>query len=227
MSKKRAQTKKLKSASISKARLPSKGGGKRLGPKALEPNSGGRRRSTKSEAVVVLSQQQEDAPSASTLPVAARAAPPLHDGDVSAEASAGTLVEGAVVLMAEARLPQVPTTLVRRNRHGVIQCECTVGPDGIFYKGQRYGSLSGAASAASKDLGLSPAVNGYVFFQLAKPARARIDAVERLRRLGNRYEEHLAALLMARSDEVPNFEVKAEIEAHRHRLEKILTVTAE
>ena len=124
------------------------------------------------------------------------------------------------------RLPQVPTTLVRRDRHGVVQCECTVGPEGIFYKGQKYRSLSGAASAASKDLGLNSVVNGYVFFHLAKPARARMGDVERLQTMGKRYEEHLGALLARRLGAAPDDAVMQESAAHAERVARILMVCA-
>ncbi|MDX2023264.1 MAG: hypothetical protein SF187_23725 [Deltaproteobacteria bacterium] len=127
---------------------------------------------------------------------------------------------------ADPRLPQVPTTLVRHDRHGVVLCECSVGPDGIFYKGQQYGSLSGAASAASKDLGLNPVVNGYVFFGLEKPARERTSDVERLKRLGQRYEELFGAMLMARAPEAAGDSIKEEIKAHKERLQKILALAA-
>ncbi|MDX2023265.1 MAG: hypothetical protein SF187_23730 [Deltaproteobacteria bacterium] len=93
---------------------------------------------------------------------------------------------------------------MRRDRRGVVQWEYSVGPAGIFYNGRKFQSLSGSASAASKDLGLNPVVNGYVFFQLAKPARAKLGDVERQRRIGSRYEEQLGAMRMARAGEEPD-----------------------
>lgn len=57
-----------------------------------------------------------------------------------------------------------------------------------------YGSLSGAAAAAAKDLGLSgKSFNGYVFWGLAKPGRA--TALDRLEHLWNRYSSAAVALL--------------------------------
>jgi hypothetical protein len=61
-----------------------------------------------------------------------------------------------------------------------------------------YGSLSGAAAAAAKDLGLSgKSFNGYVFWGLSKPGRA--TALDRLEHLWNRYSS--VALLMLKGVE--------------------------
>jgi len=60
----------------------------------------------------------------------------------------------------------VPGTVLRKpDRKGKTRCECTVEAEGYRYKGTVYGSLSGAATAAAKDLGLSgTSFNGYVFW---------------------------------------------------------------
>jgi uncharacterized membrane protein len=57
----------------------------------------------------------------------------------------------------DARLPAPGTLLQKRDRHGAVRCECTVEADGIRYAGKIYKSLSAAAMAAAKDLGLTVA----------------------------------------------------------------------
>jgi len=65
----------------------------------------------------------------------------------------------------DARLPPPGTLLQKLDRHGAVRCECTIGEDGIQYAGQTYRSLSGAAMAAAKDLGLANKTqNGYAFW---------------------------------------------------------------
>ena len=93
----------------------------------------------------------------------------------------------------------VPGTVLRKpDRKGKTRCECTVEAEGYRYKGTVYGSLSGAATAAAKDLGLSgTSFNGYVFWGLTKPVRA--TALDRLEHLWNRYSS--AALAMLKSAE--------------------------
>lgn len=41
------------------------------------------------------------------------------------------------------------------DRHGSVRCECTVEDGGVRYAGKVYRSLSAAAMAAAKDLGLT------------------------------------------------------------------------
>jgi len=53
------------------------------------------------------------------------------------------------------RLPAPGTLLQKRDRHGAVRCECTVEEGGIRYAGKVYRSLSAAAMAAVKDLGLN------------------------------------------------------------------------
>jgi hypothetical protein len=69
-----------------------------------------------------------------------------------------------------AKLPAAPlaltpgTVLRKTDRAGKVRCECTVDTEGFRYKGKLYSSLSGAAAAAAKDLGLSGTwFNGYTF----------------------------------------------------------------
>lgn len=235
MSKKKSVKNKPKSTISNKETALNKRGTKRAAQAAPEPALRGRRPVKKIEAGTGQSPQNHDDVSRSTTPaLSTLAAAPetesTHD-EATETYESGAVNESpeteiVVPSTCDPRLPQVPTTLVRRDRHGVAQCECTVGPDGIFYNGQRYRSLSGAASAASKDLGLNPVVNGYVFFQLIKPARTRMGDLERLQNMGKRYEEHLDALLAGRPGEPPNDAVKNESEAHAERVARILSICA-
>lgn len=232
MAKKKTEARKPKPAANSKTKSPRKGLAKRPRSQTPEAKSGGRHVANKDDTgSTQLAPETDDLSSAIMLSVSEPKPASMHvvdreiEGGVAADADVNAR-RGAVAAT-DPRLPQIPTTLVRRNRHGVVQCECTAGPDGIFYNGRKYRSLSGAASAASKDLGLNPVVNGYVFFHLAKPGRARLGEVERLRRLGNRYEEKLAALLMAQPGETLNVGVKDEVEGHARRVQQILSVVAE
>ena len=90
----------------------------------------------------------------------------------------------------------VPGTVLRKlDRKGKTRCECTVEAEGYRYKGTVYGSLSGAAAAAAKDVGLSgTSFNGYVFWGLTKPGVK--NTLERVEQLFRRYSE--AALQLSR-----------------------------
>ena len=55
---------------------------------------------------------------------------------------------------ADPRLPAVGTVIQKRDRHGVVRCECTVEKDRIRYGRTPYRSISSAALAAARDLGL-------------------------------------------------------------------------
>ena len=79
-----------------------------------------------------------------------------------------------------------PGTLIKKlDRAGKTRCECVVEAGGYRYKGTVHASLSGAAAAAAKDLGLSgTSFNGYVFWGLSKPGRA--TALDRLEHVWNR-----------------------------------------
>lgn len=113
------------------------------------------------------------------------------------------------------RLPQAGTTLKKLDRQGAVRCECLVADDGIKYNGATYRSLSAAAVAAAKDLGIGGAQNGYVFWGLVKPARtAGADPLTRLQRSWERYSS-LARSLVQTVTEGRRPEVVAAIEHHR------------
>ena len=97
----------------------------------------------------------------------------------------------------EATGPQlsVGTKLQKLDREGNVRCECTVEEGGYRYEKTVFRSLSAAAAAAAKDLGLAgKSFNGYVFWGLTKPGvKNTLDRVEHLFR---RYSE--AALQLSR-----------------------------
>jgi hypothetical protein len=88
------------------------------------------------------------------------------------------------------RQPAVGTTLRKLDRAGKVRCECVIEKGGVRYQGTLYKSLSGAALAAAKELGLSGnSFNGYVFWGLSKPSRASADPAMRLEQIWKRYSE--------------------------------------
>lgn len=72
------------------------------------------------------------------------------------------------------RLPPAGTTLTKTNRDGK-SASCKVTSAGVEYKGESFKTLSGAARAAAKDMGLGASQNGFVFWGIVKPA-ARVEA---------------------------------------------------
>jgi hypothetical protein len=116
------------------------------------------------------------------------------------------------------RLPAPGTVLQKKDRQGNVRCECTIEEDGIRFKGTLYRSLSAAAMAASKDLGLGGrAQNGFLFFGLVKqPARAS-DPVAALEHAWERYRERLFSTVeRVASEDMPR--VQGAIEAHAKAL---------
>src|SRR5262249_7360062 len=81
------------------------------------------------------------------------------------------------------RMPAPGTLLQKRDRHGAVRCECTVEADGIRYAGKLYRSLSSAALAAAKDLGLTNKTqNGFIFWGITKVPRIATDGLLALER---------------------------------------------
>lgn len=92
------------------------------------------------------------------------------------------------------RLPEIGTILSKTNRAGK-KVTCTVTALGACYKGSEFKSLSAAAVAAAKDLGISGSQNGYIFWGLVKPRPAIKDPVEALTKAWGRYEATLRAIV--------------------------------
>jgi hypothetical protein len=94
------------------------------------------------------------------------------------------------------RLPKPGTVLEKRDRHGELRCSCTVGKEGIRYAGKVYSSISSAALAAAKDLGLKNRTqNGFIFWGLSKPTAPAKDYMEGVESAWKRYRERVDQLL--------------------------------
>ncbi len=103
---------------------------------------------------------------------------------------------GAQPRTPDPRLPAPGTVLKKRDRHGVIRCECTVEEAGVRYTGKVYRSLSAAAMAAAKDLGLTNKTqNGFVFWELSKPPRRPGDPLADLERAWERYRGRVESIV--------------------------------
>src|ERR1700722_3634338 len=92
--------------------------------------------------------------------------------------------------IADVRLPPPGTLLQKLDRHGAVRCECTIGEDGIHYAGQTYRSLSAAAMAAAKALGLAN-----------KPSRPPKDPLQALERVWERYQGQVETIAKSAPDE--------------------------
>jgi hypothetical protein len=142
-----------------------------------------------------------EAPAAAVTPAAA---PPAAEADKPGKRRHATSQQPAdrPARERDERLPPVGTILRRVDRHGNVRCECTIEEGGIRYNGTLYKSLSAAAIAATKDMGLkSKTMNGWSFWGLTKPARPIRDALESLERAWERYRQHAAAAAQTASTE--------------------------
>ncbi len=92
------------------------------------------------------------------------------------------------------RLPPPGTVLKKLDRSGAVRCECKVTETGVIYKGEEFRSLSGAAMAAAKDLGINGSQNGFLFWGLIKQQPRITDPVEALQVAWDRYHERLKAI---------------------------------
>ena len=129
--------------------------------------------------------------------------------DAKREAGAATTAERA----RDPRLPPPGTVLQKKNRHGAVRCECMVEEDGIRYNGNLHRSLSAAAMAAAKDLGLANKTqNGWNFWGLTKPARHAGDPLDALDRAWERYRARAdSAIASAKTNDDVRARVKAAI----------------
>ena len=100
------------------------------------------------------------------------------------------------------RLPPPGTVIEKRDRQGNVRCTCTVEEGGIRYKGTLYKSLSGAALAAAKDLGLTNrSANGWVFWGITKVPRPAGDVLAALARAWERYHARATAVAGTAKDD--------------------------
>jgi hypothetical protein len=78
------------------------------------------------------------------------------------------------------RLPPPGTVIKKLDRHGGVRAELKVTEAGFIYRGEEFRSLSAAAMAAAKDLGIKGAVNGWIWWGITKQATKILDPVDAL-----------------------------------------------
>lgn len=119
---------------------------------------------------------------------------PTGEGAAAAPDAAATPADANVGATSPARerdprLPAIGTVIEKCDRRGAVRASCRVEAEGIVYNGAIYKSLSGAAIAAAKDLGLaSKTADGFAFWGLKKRGRPAIDAASALDRAWQRYQ---------------------------------------
>jgi hypothetical protein len=120
------------------------------------------------------------------------------------------------------RLPAPGTVLQKLDRQGAVRCECKVEADGVHYEGTTYRSLSSAAMAASKDLGLGGrATNGYLFWGLIRQPAREADPVTALEHAWERFRARAEAVLKTSVTDENRTEVVATVEKHADALERL------
>jgi hypothetical protein len=137
-------------------------------------------KSTKTSKAAAKAQPKKAA-AGNGKPAAKKAQPEKQAGAGSPAANAEPKTAAKATKAPRARDPRLPepgTVVQKKDRQGTVRCECTVEQDGIRYQGTLYRSLSAAAMAASKDMGLGGrAQNGYLFWNLIKQkSRAQRNA---------------------------------------------------
>ncbi len=133
----------------------------------------------------------------------------LADANAKSEAAAAPTAERA----RDPRLPPPGTVIKKVDRHGAVRCECRIEDDGIHYCGKIYRSLSAAAMAAAKDLGLANKTqNGWNFWGLTKPARHAGDPLAALDRAWERYRGRATSLVKSGVTGENRDQVRAAIE---------------
>ncbi len=117
------------------------------------------------------------------------------------------------------RLPAPGTVLQKKDRQGNVRCECTVEEDGIRFKGTIYRSLSAAAMAASKDMGLGGrAQNGFLFWGLVKQGPREKDPVAALEHAWERYRARAEGILKAGVTDENRAKVLSTVKKHSSEL---------
>ena len=121
------------------------------------------------------------------------------------------------------RLPAPGTVIEKKDRHGAIRCECKVEEGGIRYAGSLYSSISSAALAAARDLGLrNKTQNGYIFWGLEKPSRPTGDPVEVLERAWERYRERAEGIAKGKLEGDSRRKVVGAMVKHAMAVEKLV-----
>ncbi len=152
----------------------------------------------------------ESAPADDVAPTPPTPEPDASTGDGGGEGGAAESAAGEGATPEEpkpateakssgARLPEVGTVIQKRDRKGELRCECKVVEGGIEYKGTVYKSLSAAALAASKDLGLGAStLDGWAWWGLkTRPALPVVkkNVGEKLERAFTKYRERVAQVI--------------------------------
>jgi hypothetical protein len=138
---------------------------------------------------------------ASTPPAPAEGAPTGDPGANDAPLVAPAPEESKAPKPRDARLPEVGAVIQKRDRKGELRSECKVIEGGIEYKGTIYKSLSAAALAASKDLGLGAStLDGWSWWGLktrpAQPAAKKgKDIGEALERAFTKYRDRASTIV--------------------------------
>lgn len=100
------------------------------------------------------------------------------------------------------RLPPVGTKIEKKDRNGTVRCTCKVLDGGrIEYDGKEFASISAAALAAAKDLGLTnKTYNGFTFWGLDTAKRPAKDPVEGLNAAWAKFEAAFCRANVAATD---------------------------
>jgi hypothetical protein len=146
----------------------------------------------------------------------------------SAKQPTAPVGEGGETEAAASRLPPAGTVIKKVDRHGDVRCQCTITDDGMVrYKGQNYRSLSGAAMAAARDLGLeNKTQNGFTFWGLTKPTRTLDDPEAAVQKASDRFQKLAAVALKGASDQARP-KVLAVLEAHENVVQGLLGEAAQ
>ncbi len=89
----------------------------------------------------------------------------------------------------------MPGTVIKKlDRHGAVRAEVKVTEAGFIYKGEEFRSISAAAMAAAKDLGIKGAINGWIWWGITKPAPKILDPIEALEAVWERYHDRVKAI---------------------------------
>jgi hypothetical protein len=172
---------------------------------------------------LTVEEQPAGQPPADEQPLTAKPAPTPVD------APATRSTDAAPTSPTDARMPSVGTVIQKRDRAGAVRCECTVIDGGVEYAGARYTSVSAAAVAASKDLGLTAkTLDGWAWWGLkARTATAaNRSSVDVLTRAFEKYRERVAALLRS-ADAQGRPKLEEVLRSHASTLNELATSTAE
>jgi hypothetical protein len=182
--------------------------------------------STKSTAKAQPKAQPKKAAAGNGKPVTKKAAPEKQaaapDTAASPQPKTAAKATKAAPRARDSRLPAPGTVLQKKDRQGEVRCECTVEAEGIRYQGTLYRSLSAAAMAASKDMGLGGrAQNGYLFWNIIRqPAREK-DPVAALERAWERYESRAKVIVAAGLSDETKAKVLSTVRKHVAALESL------